>query len=105
MRLVIIISFFKATELDPKCATWHQNLYSALRYHRRSQNYCQQPSRLEISACEEAYKLGSGEHGSENILIGATVQMAKLYAELLFDCQNGSDEHQKMTELAIKFAR
>lgn len=89
--------------MNPQCESWHQSLYLGLRCYRRSIDFRQKPSQLEIDACKKAYELGSGEHG-DNISNG-TVEMAKLYSELLFTCRRGSKEHQETTELAIKFAR
>lgn len=100
----IINPFVQATELNPQCACWHRSLYSALRSIRRSTDSLQQPSQLEIDACKTAYKLESGGD-AENVAIGNTVQMAKLYCELLFTCRRGDEEHKQITERAFKFAR
>lgn len=91
--------------MNPQCASWYQCYHLALRYHRRSTDFSQQPSQLEIDACLKAYELGSDVHADGNILIGNTVQMAKLYADLLFNIRRGSKEHQETSDKAIKFAR
>lgn len=90
--------------MNPQCECWQQTLYLALRYNRRSTDFCQQPSQLEIDACLKAYELGLTED-ADNISIANTVQMAKLYGELLFTCRSGSEEHHQLTERAIKYAR
>lgn len=90
--------------MNPQCAGWHHSLYLALRYLRRSTNFTQNPSQLEIDACEKAFELESIEHAG-NISIGNAVTMTKLYGELLFTCRRGGPQHQKFSEQAIKFAR
>lgn len=83
---------------------WQHNLYSALRYLRRSTNYREPPSKPEIDACEKAYELDASQLG-DNASMESAVQMAKLYAELLFNGPRGGEEHQKVTAVAINFAR
>ncbi len=92
--------------MNPQCACWHENFYLALRDYRRSTDWCKQPSQVEIDACVKAFELRSDEpEHSDNMPIAKAIQMSKLYGELLFGCRRGSEEHQEITELAIKFAR
>lgn len=83
---------------------WQHNLYLALRYYRRSTNFGKPPSKPEIDACEKAYELNSSQQG-DNVSMESVIQMAKLYAELLFNGPRGGEEHQKITVQAINFAR
>lgn len=90
--------------MNPQWAGWQQTLYVAMRQHRRSTDFFQRPSQLEIDACERSYELEANERRG-NFSICSALAMARMHQDLLRYCRRGSLEHHEMSERAIKFAR